>query len=1137
MAALLLQAAVLPENSLKQLFLPFRPRGKKPTPTDPLEITSGPERRRVFLGYVNRGWLVFGIVTLITLPLFPEQRSVFGYLVAVTLPTYLVTRWLNRADKPWLAGVVFTLSVNFCFYGLFMVLVAERGAADAFETESTVWMLMGLAVLFAGAFVDKWAAPGLALVNSLLLIGTRLTLAPAAQPRPAPIVFWWMMALTIWFYERTLGEALSRSQAALLERKRAEEALGASAEQYRALFETAPVGIGVADRTGKLLAFNNAMLLPGGYTHEEIQQIGTVQGLYYDTNQRTSVLALFEKQGFLKQYPIQFARKDGTPYDTLLTLTPIQFKGQPCVQALVEDVTARRQAEQALRQSEINYRSLAENSLQAITIFQDQKIVYVNPATCRIYGYTFEEMTSMSAGQIVALTHQEDRTMVEERIRKRSAGELLSSSVELRIVRKDGSTGWIQSFNNAIEYNGRPAILSTNMDITERKQAEDNLRKTEARYRTLAEQIPPIVYVASPHQHIGVTYISPQIKTLGFTEEEWLADPELWFRQIHPEDQARVREEIRQITENGLPYKSEYRLRTRDGDVRWLLDEVRDIVDNDGNILFRQGFMLDISDRKRAEEEIRRRLGEFEVLYETSNSISVEHDLNTLLRAIVENARTLLHSASSGMYLALPGSEELELTVDTEPYIPSGSRLQFGEGMAGRVAQTRRPLRVDDYSTWEGRSPAYEGTSLRAVLEVPMLYKGELIGVLTADEVDESMRRFTEADEHLLSLFASQAAGAIHSARLREQTVQRLSELEVLYQSGLALSRLVDPKAIAQKIIDLLDQKMDWHHTAIRLYDPENETLELLAFNQPGLDTEDQRQAVEERFKTMVARAGQGLSGWVVQHGVTVRSRDLKNDPRYADTFPGLRSGLYVPIKIAERVIGVISIESEQADAFTESDQRLTVTLAAQAAIAINNAQLFNDLQRSNTDLTAAYDATIEGWSRAMDLRDKETEGHTLRVTEMTLELVREMNISESQLTHIRRGALLHDIGKLGVPDNILLNPDKLTDKEWKIMREHPAYAHEMLSSVTYLQSALDIPYCHHEKWDGTGYPRGLKAEEIPLVARIFAIVDVWDAVTSDRPYRPAWTRAKALKFIRAESGKHFDPQVVDAFLKMIADK
>ncbi len=207
--------------------------------------------------------------------------------------------------------------------------------------------------------------------------------------------------------------------------------------------------------------------------------------------------------------------------------------------------------------------------------------------------------------------------------------------------------------------------------------------------------------------------------------------------------------------------------------------------------------------------------------------------------------------------------------------------------------------------------------------------------------------------------------------------------------------------------------------------------------------------------------------------------------------------------------------------------------LAGQSAIAIDNYAMFEKLQRSNTDLVLAYDATIEGWSRALDLRDKETEGHSRRVTEMSLRLARGMGVSREDRAHIRRGALLHDIGKMGIPDNILNKPGKLADAEWEIMRRHPQYAYELLSPVEFLRLALDIPYCHHERWDGKGYPRGLKGEQIPLSARIFSIADIFDALCSDRPYRPAWPKKKALEHISSLAGADLDPKLVEIFIRL----
>ena len=192
---------------------------------------------------------------------------------------------------------------------------------------------------------------------------------------------------------------------------------------------------------------------------------------------------------------------------------------------------------------------------------------------------------------------------------------------------------------------------------------------------------------------------------------------------------------------------------------------------------------------------------------------------------------------------------------------------------------------------------------------------------------------------------------------------------------------------------------------------------------------------------------------------------------------------------------------------------------------------------QQSEELAQAYDNTLSGWARALELRDELTEGHTRRVTELTLELARAMNISESELVQIRRGAILHDIGKMGIPDAILNKPGPLTAHEIRIMQMHTQYAYEMISFIPFLKPAIDIPYCHHEWWNGNGYPRGLKAEEIPLSARIFAVIDVWDALTSDRPYRAAWSTENALKYIQDGSEKQFDPKVVDAFLKLIENR
>jgi len=245
----------------------------------------------------------------------------------------------------------------------------------------------------------------------------------------------------------------------------------------------------------------------------------------------------------------------------------------------------------------------------------------------------------------------------------------------------------------------------------------------------------------------------------------------------------------------------------------------------------------------------------------------------------------------------------------------------------------------------------------------------------------------------------------------------------------------------------------------------------------------------------------------------------------------GFQTYFAVPLVSKGQALGVLEIFHRAALDPDPEWVEFLQTLAGQAALALDNAALFEKLQRTNVDLVLAYDATLEGWSKALDLRDRETEGHTQRVTELAMRLSRAMGVSESQLEQIRRGALIHDIGKMGIPDSILLKPGPLTEDEWGIMRRHPTLAYDFLSSIVFLRQALDIPYAHHEHWDGSGYPRMLKGDQIPLAARIFAVIDVYDALCSDRPYRPAWPETKAREYIREQSAKYFDPKVVDAFL------
>jgi putative nucleotidyltransferase with HDIG domain len=372
------------------------------------------------------------------------------------------------------------------------------------------------------------------------------------------------------------------------------------------------------------------------------------------------------------------------------------------------------------------------------------------------------------------------------------------------------------------------------------------------------------------------------------------------------------------------------------------------------------------------------------------------------------------------------------------------------------------------------------------------------------------------------------AANAFQRTRLFEQMEERLQQMEVQRDIDQAILTSFDLRMTLNILLRHLITQLKVTVADILLLDANTNELKAVA---------GQGYSNPPRVKLRV-KVGEGAAGKVLLENKPLFIPDVHKETDLfkfnpAD-FEELVSYYAVPLVAKGQPKGVLELMTRTSLRPTSEWKQFLETLARQAAIAIENAQMFETLQRSNTELLIAYDATIEGWVRALDMRDKETEGHTLRVADMMVDLAREMQVSESDLVHVRRGALLHDIGKVGVPDGILLKPGPLTDEEWKIMRSHPQYAYDMLSPIAYLRPAIDIPYCHHEKWDGSGYPRGLKGEEIPLVARIFAIVDVWDALLSERPYRSAWSQKATLDYIRGQSGKHFDPKVVEALLHWI---
>ena len=430
------------------------------------------------------------------------------------------------------------------------------------------------------------------------------------------------------------------------------------------------------------------------------------------------------------------------------------------------------------------------------------------------------------------------------------------------------------------------------------------------------------------------------------------------------------------------------------------------------------------------------------------------------------------------------------------------------------------------------------GTARRDRDGKPLRLAGINADITDRKQLHEEMERYIEertanlqdAIEMMQQEIGERARVEAEVFDLNRQLEQRLQRIAALRAIDMAISASLDLRHTLDVFLEQTLEQLQADAADVLIYSPHTLRLEF---------------AVGRGFRTSAMRytrlqIGAGHAGKAALERCHVHIEDLQADPGpFCDT-PVLNGEKFTayfaaPLIAKGQVKGVLEMFTRRQFENDYEWRDFLETLAGQAAIAIDNAQMFENLQRSNLELTLAYDATIEGWSRALDLRDHETEGHTQRVTALTLELAREMGLSELELVSMRRGALLHDIGKVGIPDNILHKPGALNVEEREVMCLHTQYAYQMLAPIAFLRSAMDIPYCHHEKWDGTGYPRGIKGEEIPLAARIFSVVDVWDALRSERPYKKAWTEEAACQQIRAMSGAHFDPEIVEAFLRVIA--
>jgi PAS domain S-box-containing protein len=872
-----------------------------------------------------------------------------------------------------------------------------------------------------------------------------------------------------------------------------------------------------------------------GYLASEVIGKTTIDlGIWAKGTDRQGVGVELAARGEVRGKEFEFRGKSGKEVTALFYAEILTIENEQIVLSSSIDISERKQAEEELRSSEARMRQAQRlgrlgfwewNIATDKTVWSDEMFA--------IYGITPEEFTGRGEDYL-NFTHPDDRLIQRENIRKdfelagvraRTTGDLVDTHPdpkEFRISRKDGSVCYVRGDAvEVVDAEGKPVrMYGILQNVTESRQAEILLRQSEERYKLMFQSAPLAINIT---RDTVITYAnSSYMKMFGYAsleELQRLAPAELFVPEYRPQ----ILENIVRRTQ-GLPVPDYYEAEClrKDGTRFPILMYLTRTIFADGPATV--AFVLDITERRRAEASLARQTAELERLYRASESLlfSSTYDLQSLAKTIVEVVLRVFGQDNCSVFLINKDSNQINRLAVAGPYADKVKKIALTSDGPGQVAQAIRSGQVINTPDVRAASvyiPNWEDA--RAELTIPLKVGDQVIGALDVQSAEPEA--FTAEDERLMLIFAERAALALERGQLNEELEHQVQQLTSLRTIDMAISSSVDIKLILGILLDQLIKQLGVDAADILLFDPR---LQMFQF------------AVAQGFRNPQAlitnlRLDDGGASRALRERRIVLIRDLNDAPSEAHRKEGFVSFVGVPLIAKGQVKGVLEIFQRSPFDLNPQQRAFLEILSGQAAIAIDNTQLFENLQGSNEDLMMAYDETIEGWSRAMDLRDKETEGHTRRVTEMTQQLAISMGFAPEELMHIRRGALLHDIGKIGVPDEILRKPGPLTDDEWIIMHRHPQLAYDMLSPIIYLQPALDIPYGHHERWDGTGYPRGLKGEQIPLVARIFAVIDVWDALISPRPYREAMSETQARDYIQEQSGLHFDPVVVKNFLNM----
>jgi len=855
-------------------------------------------------------------------------------------------------------------------------------------------------------------------------------------------------------------------------RARTEELRG-SENRYRTLVEQAADAIIISAPDGKIVEANASAQKMLGYSEAKLLEMRTQELIYPDDLAQKPLRIDLLEQDEPARFERDLVRKDGRIVSVEGSAKVLSTGN---IQSIFHDSTEQKQAAEALRRSETLFRVMAENAIDVIYRFRlwpEFGVDYISPSCARIIGYTAQEIIE-NPDLLRKHVHPQDRQILEMNLLGQEKRDK-DIPVNLRWITREGNEVTTEHHSAYIrDESGRVvAIEGIARDITARIEAERALQRSEDRFARIFQASPDQIVITRLSDGMVLECNQRFEALMGYRCDEVIGRTTVALG-LWSESEITRAEFIKKLEETGIYEKKKVILKDRYGKSVPAAIIAR-VLDMEGE---RCALVIirDLSDVNAAQSALVESENRYRSLFEENSSVIFLFD--------PQSGQIVDANTAACRYYGYTRDQLLRINIAEINQLPEQELFAAMEKV--RLERQRQFFFRHRLASGEIRHvEVYAG---------PIWVKGRQLLYSIVHDVHDRKEREQEQAAIL------ETAAALRMAKDRKEMIPIILD-QVVRLTGARVAGFFESGDGFEGKFRLELGRGDW-----------------------APYTGNTLTCVIPRLHSAVLR------------GEPVRVDDLAAEPglEACDFLMRVNSLVVMPLISNQEHIGTLCIGSETP--FTRLEERLVAAIADMAANAIRRDSLFHDLQASTDELARAYDVTLAGWAKALELRDKETEGHSQRVTEITVRLARKMGFSEAEIIHVRRGALLHDIGKMGIPDAILHKPGPLTDEEWEIMRMHPVYAYDLLKGIDFLSPALEIPYCHHEWWDGSGYPCGLQGEGIPLAARIFALVDVWDALLSDRPYRLAWPEDKVREYLQEQAGSHFDPEVVRIFMEFLAD-